>query len=47
MPLYPGSGRPEERGHGQVLNVLAVGVWGRANAEVYEGGFSGAGGMQT
>ncbi|MES2550259.1 MAG: histone deacetylase family protein [Pseudomonadota bacterium] len=39
MPLYPGSGRPEERGaHGQVLNVpLRAGSGGRAMREVYEG----------
>lgn len=39
MPLYPGTGRPEERGaHGQVLNVpLRAGSGGRAMREVYEG----------
>jgi acetoin utilization deacetylase AcuC-like enzyme len=39
MPLYPGTGRPEERGaHGQVLNVpLRSGSGGRAMREVYEG----------
>jgi acetoin utilization deacetylase AcuC-like enzyme len=39
MPLYPGSGRPEERGaHGQILNVpLRTGSGGRAMREVYEG----------
>lgn len=39
MPLYPGSGRPEERGaHGQILNVpLRSGSGGRAMREVYEG----------
>lgn len=39
MPLYPGSGRPEERGaHGQVMNVpLRAGSGGRAMREVYEG----------
>lgn len=39
MPLYPGSGRPEERGaHGQVLNVpLRAGSGGREMREVYEG----------
>lgn len=39
MPLYPGTGRPEERGaHGQILNVpLRAGSGGRAMREVYEG----------
>ena len=39
MPLYPGSGQPEERGaHGQILNVpLRAGSGGRAMREVYEG----------
>ena len=39
MPLYPGSGRPEERGaHGQILNVpLRAGSGGRAMREIYEG----------
>lgn len=39
MPLYPGTGRPEERGaHGQVLNVpLRTGSGGRAMREMYEG----------
>jgi acetoin utilization deacetylase AcuC-like enzyme len=39
MPLYPGTGRPEERGaHGQVLNVpLRAGSGGKAMREVYEG----------
>ncbi|MFO1203791.1 MAG: histone deacetylase family protein [Tabrizicola sp.] len=39
MPLYPGTGRPDERGaHGQVLNVpLRSGSGGRAMREVYEG----------
>jgi acetoin utilization deacetylase AcuC-like enzyme len=39
MPLYPGSGRPEERGaHGQIVNVpLRGGSGGRAMREVYEG----------
>ena len=39
MPLYPGTGRPEERGaHGQILNVpLRSGSGGRAMREVYEG----------
>lgn len=39
MPLYPGSGRPEERGaHGQILNVpLRAGSGGRAMRMVYEG----------
>ena len=39
MPLYPGTGRPEERGaHGQVLNVpLRGGSGGRAMREIYEG----------
>ena len=38
MPLYPGTGRPEERGaHGQVLNVpLRSGSGGKAMREVYE-----------
>jgi acetoin utilization deacetylase AcuC-like enzyme len=38
MPLYPGSGRPDERGaHGQVLNVpLRAGSGGKAMREVYE-----------
>lgn len=38
MPLYPGSGRPDERGaHGQVLNVpLREGSGGGAMREVYE-----------
>ena len=38
MPLYPGSGRPEERGaHGQVLNVpLREGSGGRAMRDAYE-----------
>lgn len=38
MPLYPGTGRPEERGaHGQVLNVpLRPGSGGRAMREAYE-----------
>lgn len=38
MPLYPGTGRPEERGaHGQILNVpLRAGSGGRAMREVYE-----------
>lgn len=39
MPLYPGTGRPEERGaQGQVLNVpLRGGSGGRAMREAYEG----------
>jgi acetoin utilization deacetylase AcuC-like enzyme len=39
MPLYPGSGHPDERGaHGQILNVpLRGGSGGRAMREVYEG----------
>jgi acetoin utilization deacetylase AcuC-like enzyme len=39
MPLYPGTGRPEERGaHGQMLNVpLRSGSGRRAMREVYEG----------
>ena len=39
MPLYPGTGRPEERGaHGLVLNLpLRAGSGGRAMREVYEG----------
>ena len=39
MPLYPGTGRPEERGaHGQILNVpLRSGSGSRAMREVYEG----------
>jgi acetoin utilization deacetylase AcuC-like enzyme len=39
MPLYPGSGDPDERGaHGQILNVpLRGGSGGRAMREVYEG----------
>jgi acetoin utilization deacetylase AcuC-like enzyme len=39
MPLYPGTGRPEERGaHGQIVNVpLRAGSGGRAMREVYEG----------
>lgn len=39
MPLYPGTGRPEERGaHGQILNVpLRTGSGGRAMREVFEG----------
>jgi acetoin utilization deacetylase AcuC-like enzyme len=38
MPLYPGTGRPEERGaQGQVLNVLLrEGSGGRAMREAYE-----------
>jgi acetoin utilization deacetylase AcuC-like enzyme len=38
MPLYPGSGRPEERGaHGQVLNVpLQSGSGGQAMRAAYE-----------
>jgi acetoin utilization deacetylase AcuC-like enzyme len=38
MPLYPGTGRPEERGaQGQVLNVpLRPGTGGREMREVYE-----------
>jgi acetoin utilization deacetylase AcuC-like enzyme len=38
MPLYPGTGRPDERGgHGQVLNVpLREGSGGAAMREVYE-----------
>jgi len=38
MPLYPGTGRPEERGaHEQVLNVpLRAGSGGAAMREVYE-----------
>jgi acetoin utilization deacetylase AcuC-like enzyme len=38
MPLYPGSGHPDERGaHGQVLNVpLREGSGGAAMREVYE-----------
>jgi acetoin utilization deacetylase AcuC-like enzyme len=38
MPLYPGTGRPDERGaHGQVLNVpLRAGSGGKAMREVYE-----------
>jgi acetoin utilization deacetylase AcuC-like enzyme len=38
MPLYPGTGRPEERGaHGQVLNVpLRGGSGGRVMREAYE-----------
>ena len=38
MPLYPGTGRPDERGaHGQVLNVpLQAGSGGSALREVYE-----------
>ena len=39
MPLYPGTGRPEERGaHGQIVNVpLRAGSGGRAMREMYEG----------
>ncbi|KAF0138018.1 MAG: histone deacetylase superfamily protein [Xanthobacteraceae bacterium] len=39
MPLYPGSGRPEERGaHGQIVNLpLRAGSGGRAMRDVYEG----------
>ena len=39
MPLYPGTGRPEERGaQGQIVNVpLRAGSGGRAMREVYEG----------
>jgi acetoin utilization deacetylase AcuC-like enzyme len=39
MPLYPGTGRPEERGaHGQIVNVpLRAGSGGRAMRAVYEG----------
>lgn len=39
MPLYPGTGRPEERGaHGQILNApLRSGSGGRAMRELYEG----------
>lgn len=39
MPLYPGTGRPEERGaQGQIVNVpLRAGSGGRAMQEVYEG----------
>ena len=39
MPLYPGTGRPEERGaHGQIVNVpLRAGSDGRAMREVFEG----------
>ncbi len=39
MPLYPGSGQPEERGaHCQILNVpLRAGSGGRAMREIYEG----------
>jgi acetoin utilization deacetylase AcuC-like enzyme len=38
MPLYPGTGRPEERGaHGQVLNVpLREGSGGNAMRDAYE-----------
>lgn len=38
MPLYPGTGRPEERGaHGQVLNVpLRAGGTGHDMRQVYE-----------
>jgi acetoin utilization deacetylase AcuC-like enzyme len=38
MPLYPGTGRPDERGaHGQILNVpLRAGSDGRAMREIYE-----------
>jgi acetoin utilization deacetylase AcuC-like enzyme len=38
MPLYPGTGRPEERGaHGQILNLpLRAGSDGGAMREVYE-----------
>lgn len=38
MPLYPGSGRPEERGaHGQIVNLpLRAGSGGRAMRELYE-----------
>ena len=38
MPLYPGTGRPDERGaHGQILNLpLREGSGGRAMREVYE-----------
>jgi acetoin utilization deacetylase AcuC-like enzyme len=38
MPLYPGTGRAEERGaHGQVLNVpLRAGTGGKTLREVYE-----------
>lgn len=39
MPLYPGTGRAEERGaHGQIVNVpLRAGSGGRTMREVYEG----------
>jgi acetoin utilization deacetylase AcuC-like enzyme len=39
MPLYPGTGRPEERGaHGQILNLpLRPGTDGRAMQAAYEG----------
>lgn len=39
VPLYPGTGRPEERGaHGQILNApLRSGSGGRALRELYEG----------
>lgn len=39
MPLYPGSGRPEERGmRGQIVNVpLRAGSGGREMREIYEG----------
>jgi acetoin utilization deacetylase AcuC-like enzyme len=39
MPLYPGTGRPEEKGaHGQIVNVpLRSGSGARAMREVYEG----------
>jgi acetoin utilization deacetylase AcuC-like enzyme len=38
MPLYPGTGQPEERGaHGQIVNVpLRPGSGGRAMREAYE-----------
>ena len=38
MPLYPGTGRPDERGaHGQVLNVpLRAGTGGAAMRDAYE-----------
>ena len=38
MPLYPGTGQPEERGaHGQIVNVpLRSGSGGRAMREAYE-----------
>ena len=38
MPLYPGTGRPDERGaHGQVLNLpLRAGSGGKALREAYE-----------